>query len=202
VECHEKTSPSAYFSVAWKSEFTARLIGRGTIGEAMSEPFLAEIRLFAFDFPPAGWATCDGQLLPITQNQSLYSLLGTTYGGNGRTSFALPDLRGRAPLHLDPPNPLGSRAGEETHSLGANEIPAHAHGAQATTALADSADGLGRLLGNVEGARFAITPYGSSGAPQALIASSVTGGPIGQGHENMQPFLTINFCIALSGIFP
>jgi microcystin-dependent protein len=168
----------------------------------MSQPFLAEIRIFPFNFAPSGWATCDGQLLLIGQNQSLFSILGTTYGGDGRTSFALPDLRGRAPLHFDPPNPLGKKAGEEAHSLSVDEIPPHAHGAQATTAAADSADGTGRLLGDVEGARFAITPYGAGGGAQALVASSISGGPIGQGHENMQPFLTINFCIALSGIFP
>jgi microcystin-dependent protein len=168
----------------------------------MSEPFLAEIRAFAFNFPPNGWATCDGQLLPINQNQSLFSILGTTYGGDGRTSFALPDLRGRAPLHFDPSHPLGKKSGEETHSLSVNEIPPHVHGAQATTATADSVDGTGRLLGDAEGPRFAITPYGASGTAQALLPSSISGGPTGQGHENMQPFLTINFCIALAGIFP
>ncbi len=168
----------------------------------MSVPFLAEIRLFAFNFPPNGWATCDGQILPINQNQSLYSILGTTYGGDGRTTFGLPDLRGRAPLHFDLSNPLGKLAGEETHSLSTNEIPLHAHGAQATTETADSVDGTGRLLGDAEGLRFAITPYGTGGATQALIASSISGGPSGQGHQNMQPFLVLNFCIALTGIFP
>jgi microcystin-dependent protein len=168
----------------------------------MSEPFLAEIRAFAFNFPPNGWATCDGQLLPINQNQSLFSILGTTYGGDGETSFALPDLRGRAPLHFDASNPLGRMTGEETHSLGSSEIPPHVHGAQATTATADSVDGTGRLLGDTEGQRFAITPYGAGGTTQALIASSISGGPSGQGHENMQPFLAVNFCIALSGVFP
>jgi microcystin-dependent protein len=169
----------------------------------MSEPFLAEIRLFGFSFAPTGWATCDGQILPINQNQSLFALLGTTYGGDGRTSFGLPDLRGRAPLHFDSANHLGLKTGEETHSLSVNEIPSHSHGAQSTNASANSADGTGRLLGNTEGARFAITPYGpGDGATQALLPASVSGGPAGQGHETMQPFLTINMCIALVGLFP
>src|SRR5210317_699847 len=103
----------------------------------MSEPFLAEVKIVGFDFPPRGWATCDGQILPINQNQSLYSLLGTTYGGDGRTTFALPDLRGRTPVHTGDGVTLGQKSGSETHTLNVGEIPAHSHaygsGDQATT---------------------------------------------------------------------
>jgi microcystin-dependent protein len=168
----------------------------------MSEPFLGEVRLFGFNFAPRNWATCDGQILPINQNQSLFALLATTYGGDGRTSFGLPDLRGRAPLHFDSANPLGRKTGEEAHSLSTNEIPSHVHGAQSTSATANSTDGTGRLLGDTSGARFAITPYGAGAQTQTLTPGSISGGPAGQGHDNMQPYLAINFCIALSGLFP
>ena len=168
----------------------------------MSEPFLAEIKIFGFNFAPRGWATCDGQTLPINQNQSLFSLLGTTYGGDGRTTFALPDLRGRAPLHPDGSNPLGNKAGEETHSLSVNEIPSHTHGAQATSATASTTDGTGNLLADTTGARFAITPFGAGTQTETLVPSSVSGGPSGQGHDNMQPYLTLTFGIALQGLFP
>jgi len=172
----------------------------------MSEPFLAEIRIVGFNFPPRGWAFCDGQILPINQNQSLYSLLGTTYGGDGRTSFALPDLRGRTPLHFGASNgvnhPQGQKDGEETHALSVAEMPSHTHGARATTNAAASTDATGNLLAPTGGGRFSITPYGDLSAPQALSSNTVGNNSGGQGHPNMQPYLALNFCIALQGLFP
>lgn len=165
----------------------------------MSEPFLAEIRLVGFNFAPRGWATCDGQILPIMQNQSLYSLLGTTYGGDGRTTFALPDLRGRVPIHFDSTNPQGQSGGEETHTLTAAEMPGHTHQLMASNDTADSAVPNGTAL-----ARSTATDpkWVSPATPVAMAPQTVgaTGG--GQGHENMQPFLALNFCIALNGLFP
>lgn len=166
----------------------------------MSEPFLAEIRIVGFNFAPRSWAFCDGQILPINQNQSLYSLLGTTYGGDGRTSFALPDLRGRVPIHEGASNgtshTLGSKAGEETHTLADPEMPQHTHTIQADTNPSDSQDPTNAVLaksGNI---------YRDSTNLVDMVSGTMadTGG--GQGHENMQPFLALNFCIALSGLFP
>ena len=169
----------------------------------MSEPFLAEIRIVGFNFAPRGWATCDGQILPINQNQSLYSLLGTTYGGDGRTSFALPDLRGRAPIHFGTPSDgsishtLGSKTGEETHSLTANEIPSHTHSPQGTNTTVNSNDPTNRLLGSNSG-----TPYRDNGTRVDMAADMIANEGGNVGHENMQPFTTLNFCIAIQGLFP
>ena len=172
----------------------------------MSEPFLAEIKIVGFDFAPRGWAFCDGQILPINQNQSLYSLLGTTYGGDGRTSFALPDLRGRTPIHVGSSNgvshPLGQKTGEETHTLSTHEIPQHEHEARATSATVTSTDPEGKLLAVTSGGPFSIIPYGDRTSPQALHGSTVANGGGGQGHNNMQPYLTLSYCIALQGLFP
>lgn len=173
----------------------------------MSEPFLAEVRMVGFNFAPRGWAFCDGQILPINQNQSLYSLLGTTYGGDGRTSFALPDLRGRTPIHVGrsdggPDHPLGQKSGEETHTLSAAEMPQHTHTLHATTDTANQASPSGNLPAQVAATLDAI--YGSAGDSLGVNLSSAsvanTGGS--QGHDNMQPFLAVNFCIALQGLFP
>jgi len=170
----------------------------------MSEPFLAEIHIFGFNFPPRGWATCDGQVLPINQNQSLYSLLGTTYGGDGRTTFALPDLRGRTPLHVGNSTTPGSvnhsqgqKSGEETHILTPSEMPGHDHSVAANAASATSDEPQGNLP-----ARAGFDAYGGATALGAFGTETVndTGG--GQGHDNMQPWLAVNFCIALQGIFP
>ncbi|GHA13489.1 tail Collar domain-containing protein [Arenicella chitinivorans] len=162
----------------------------------MSEPFLAEVRMVGFNFAPRGWAFCDGQILPINQNQSLYSLLGTTYGGDGRSSFALPDLRGRVPMHTDNGVTEGHKSGEETHTLSANEIPQHQHYAQASTNNGSAVDPTGRVLGQ------ALNVYANPTATTTLRAGSVTNVGGGQAHNNMQPSIVINFCIALKGLFP
>ena len=167
----------------------------------MSEPFLAEVRIVGFNFPPRGWALCDGQILPINQNQSLYSLLGTTYGGDGRTSFALPDLRGRTPIHVGGGITQGERSGEETHILSEAETPSHSHGAKASSSTASSSSGSANLLGVGGGGRRPLTPYGSLTQTTPLTNGQVsnTGG---QAHNNMQPYLALNFVIALQGLFP
>ncbi len=168
----------------------------------MSEPFLAEIRIVGFNFAPRGWAFCDGQLLPINQNQSLYSLLGTTYGGDGRTSFALPDLRGRTPIHMASGHALGSEKGSEGEAISSAQMPGHAHDAKATNAEATSINAAGNLLGDIADARFSITPYADLTSPQALVSTTLANAGAGQPHNNMQPFLALNFCIALQGLFP
>lgn len=165
----------------------------------MSEPFIAEIRPFAFNFAPRGWALCDGQLLPINQNQSLYALLGTTYGGDGRTSFGLPDIRGRVPVHEASSLPLGTRNGEETVHLGSNEIPGHTHTSISASSDAGTAS---TVAGNVPAGSGAALIYGDPNNLEAMNGTSLgnTGG--NQGHNNMQPFQTLNYCIALQGLFP
>lgn len=167
----------------------------------MSEPFLAEVRMVGFNFAPRGWAFCDGQILPINQNQSLYSLLGTTYGGDGSTSFALPDLRGRAPIHVGRSNGggehrLGQKAGEETHTLSISELPDHRHDVMASSAAADAPTPAEHVLASANNVWH--NPANLTGLRPGTIAS--TGG--GQAHDNMQPCLAINFCIALRGLFP
>lgn len=164
----------------------------------MSEPFLGEIRIFGFDFPPRGWAFCDGQILPISQNQSLYSLLGTTYGGNGRTDFALPDMRGRTPMHRGDNNQLGSKGGEETHALSIAEIPGHDHKVFATSTVATAPVPNGNQL--ADSAPNEI--YRAAGSGAALNAATIGSAGGGQGHDNMQPWLALRFCIALQGLFP
>jgi len=168
----------------------------------MSEPFLAEVRIVGFNFAPRGWAFCDGQILPINQNQSLYSLLGTTYGGDGRTSFALPDLRGRTPIHVGASNgtahTLGSKSGEETHTLSANEMPQHDHVLQGTSATGNTPiPAAGTLL-----AASANVPYADPANLTDMRATAVATVGGGQAHNNMQPYLAVNFCIALQGLFP
>ena len=164
----------------------------------MSEPFLAEIRIVGFNFAPRGWAFCDGQILPINQNQSLYSLLGTTYGGDGRTTFALPDLRGRTPVHIGNGFLLGEKSGEETHTLSAAEMPQHDH------ALRASADGGSTPLptGNVLASSAPSEQYHPPTTMVPLAAGTVANVGGGQAHDNMQPYLALSFCIALQGLFP
>lgn len=167
----------------------------------MSEPFLAEVRLMGFNFAPRGWAFCDGQILPINQNQSLYSLLGTTYGGDGRTSFALPDLRGRTPIHTgrsngDEDHQLGQKSGEETHTLSAAEMPQHEHTLQGTSVAATTTTPTDQLLAETSGFYRAPPP------DTTLLGATVMNVGGGQAHENMQPYIAVNFCIALQGLFP
>ena len=163
----------------------------------MSTRFISEIRLMSFGFAPQGWAQCNGQLLPINQNQALFSLLGTTYGGNGQTNFALPDLRGRVPIHEGQGHTLGERAGQEFHTLILSEMPAHIHTAQASTNTGNVQNGAGNVLGAVPG-----RIYADPGNLAPLHPSTVTNVGGSQPHENRQPLLTLNYCIALTGIFP
>lgn len=168
----------------------------------MSEPFLAEIRIFGFTFPPRGWAMCDGQLLPINQYQSLYSLLGTTYGGDGRTSFGLPDLRGRAPIHEGQGaglsnRQLGVRSGVENAVLTAAQMPSHGHVLKGTSDPASSTS-----PGATVPATTREDVYGSAESLVAQRSDAVQSAGSGQGHPNMQPYLVLNFCIALQGLFP
>jgi microcystin-dependent protein len=163
----------------------------------MAEPFLGEIRMLTCSFPPDGWAHCNGQLLAINQNQALFSLLGTMYGGDGRTTFGLPDLRGRIPVHVGGGISQGERGGEETHTLIVTEMPAHSHTAQAASVAGDEPSPTGRVWG-VQTAALAYAP--TPNVAMAGTAAAVAGGS--QPHANMPPFLVINFCIALLGNFP
>jgi microcystin-dependent protein len=166
----------------------------------MAEPFLSEIRVMSFVFPPRGWALCNGQLLPINQNQGLFSLLGTTFGGDGRVNFALPDLRGRTPIHVGSGHVLGERGGEQAHTLSIAELPAHTHVASASTVAATSPDPTNNLLATASAALG--TPYGTAANGAAMAPGTVGNVGGSQAHLNMQPFLTLSFCIALQGIFP
>lgn len=163
----------------------------------MAEPFLSEIRIMSFQFAPKGWALCNGQLLPINQNQALFSLLGTTFGGDGRVNFALPDLRGRTPIHVGSGHTLGERGGEQAHTLSIAELPQHTHVAQGTSATGDSVIPTSNVLADSPSQLYA--PFGST---TTLAPSSVTNTGGSQAHLNMQPFLALNFCIGLQGIFP
>ena len=162
----------------------------------MAEPFLSEIRLMSFNFAPKGWAMCNGQLMPINQNQALFSLLGTTYGGDGRVNFGLPDLRGRTPIHVGSGFTLGERGGEQAHTLTQAEMPQHLHIENVQTANGDQLLPTGTLLAS------AANMYTAPANLTSLDPSTVL--PVGgsQPHQNLQPYLTINFCIALQGIFP
>lgn len=166
----------------------------------MAEPFLAEIRVMSFHFPPKGWAFCDGQSLPIGQNPALYALLGTIYGGDGRTTFALPDLRGRVPIHAGAGHTLGDRGGVREHALTVPELPAHSHPLRASAAPANASppSPSGNLLADSTPARAYTPPSGGSPMRSGTIAEAGGSEP----HQNMQPFLTLSFCIALQGAFP
>ncbi len=165
----------------------------------MSEPFLAEIRIVGFNFAPRGWAGCDGQILPINQNQSLYSLLGTTYGGDGRTSFALPDLRSRTPIHKGDSHSLGQKGGVETVTLSAAQMPSHTHNSVQATNNASTSDeiGTGVVLG-----KAGANAYGSLSTKVGMKAGMVTSAGGSQAHNNTQPSTVVNFIIALQGLFP
>jgi len=165
----------------------------------MAEPFLSEIRIFSFGFAPKGWALCDGQLLPINQNQALFSLLGTTYGGDGRVNFALPNLQSRTPIHMGSGHTLGERGGEQGHTLSISEIPTHTHvfNASTTAAAANTPPG-GSYLGQSSG----VFLYAAAANLTSMAANAISNVGGSQAHLNMQPFLVLNFSIALQGIFP
>ena len=163
----------------------------------MSEPFLSEIKIISWNYAPRGWAFCNGQVLPINQNQALFSLLGTTYGGDGRTNFGLPNLQGRTAVHFGNGFSLGEMGGEQSHILNATEMPTHTHAAYGTTSDGDSDAPATNYLG------AAPNMYGPATSLTAINPSTVgagTGG--GQPHNNLQPYLVLNFIIALQGIFP
>lgn len=168
----------------------------------MAEPFLSEIRLMSFGYAPQGWAQCNGQLLPINQNQALFSLLGTTYGGNGQTNFQLPNLQGRTPIHKGNGFTLGEAGGTQTHTLTINEIPAHTHTLNAI-APSNNATNTNLTSNNFLSNSAPAEMYTSN--PKSLtpaISGTLAAGGGSQAHTNMQPYLVINFCIALQGIFP
>lgn len=162
----------------------------------MSEPFLSEIKMMTFNFPPKGWAFCNGALMPINQNQALFSLLGTTYGGNGQTNFALPNLQGKVPIHMGSGFTLGQTGGETSHTLTISEMPQHPHTFQGTTNPADNAAVTNNLMAT------STNLYTSPANLTTLVGSTVGNAGGSQPHENMQPYLTLSFCIALQGIFP
>src|SRR6185295_4542002 len=163
----------------------------------MADPFLSEIRIFSFGFAPKGWALCNGQLLPINQNQALFSLLGTTFGGDGRVNFALPDLRARVPIHVGDGHTLGEKGGEQSHTLSLSELAAHTHTVAAnSTATGGNASPNGNFLGGANNA------YHTSTSLTPFNAGTVTSVGGSQAHSNTQPFLAWTFGIALQGIFP
>lgn len=165
----------------------------------MSEPFIGEIRMFAGNFAPRGWALCDGQLMAISQNDALFSLFGTIYGGDGRTTFALPDLRGRAPMHLGSgpgltPYTIGARGGAESVTLSSNQLPVHTHGVQASAFPATSRDGADQVLAQGDTNLYGPTADGDIAGPVAVGGS--------QSHTNLMPYQCLNFIVALVGIYP
>jgi microcystin-dependent protein len=170
--------------------------GRDFSVNNVSESFMAEIRIVSFNFPPSGWARCNGQLLPINQNQALFALLGTTYGGNGQTNFALPNLQGRVPIHFDASYDLGEAAGSTSVLLNVQQLPTHMHAVMVNSAAGTSANPGNNFLGNSNN---------MYAAPQSLTPmdpGTITSVGGSQPHNNMMPYLTLNFIIALQGIFP
>jgi len=164
----------------------------------MSDPFLGEIKIITWNFAPKGWALCNGQFLPINQNQALFSLLGTTYGGNGQTTFALPDFRGRVPAHMGGGLTLGERAGSAAVTLNIQQLPAHTHFINSSNTQGTDANPIGTSL-LAKSVANSYGPFGNSVAMNPAIIGNVGGS---QPHENRQPFLVLNFIIALQGIFP
>jgi microcystin-dependent protein len=165
----------------------------------MAEPFLSEIRIMSFVFPPKGWALCNGQLLPINQNQGLFSLLGTTFGGDGRVNFGLPDLRGNTPIAVGNGHVLGEKGGTQAVTLSIAQIPTHVHTASGTSNAASTGTPTNTLM------MAKSTPqnlYAAFGSPVSMAPNVVANVGGSQAHLNMQPFLTLSFCIALQGIFP
>jgi microcystin-dependent protein len=166
----------------------------------MSTPFLGELRVVAYTFAPRGWVMCNGQLLAINQNAALFAILGTTYGGNGTTDFALPNFQGRAPIHTGGSFPLGASGGEQNHNLILSEIPQHNHSVNGSSANGNTQTAKGNTWA-VEGSNTTfIYSNDSASAQMGGAAIALAGG--GQPHDNMQPYLVLNFIIALQGIFP
>ena len=163
----------------------------------MSEPFLGQISVFSFSFAPKGWALCNGQLLPINQNQALFALMGTMYGGNGQTNFALPNLRGRAPVHMGSGIHQGQASGAVAEVLSANQMPTHTHRVSASDATADRTTPVGNVW-----ARPAANAYGEPVSAVPMRSDLVTQVGGSQPHNNMQPYTVLSFCVALQGIFP
>jgi microcystin-dependent protein len=163
----------------------------------MSEPFLSEIKIVSFNFAPKGWALCNGQFLPINQNQALFSLLGTTYGGNGQTTFALPNLRGRVPIHEGNGHTLGEAAGSTAVTINLQQLPSHNHLVNATNNAAAGDDATNNVY-----AQAGLNAYGPFGSSVAMGNNAITSIGGSQPHNNMMPYLVLNFIIALQGIFP
>jgi len=179
----------------------------------MSEPFMGEIKIISWNFPPKGWAFCNGQLMQINQNQALFSILGTTYGGDGRTTFALPNLQGRMPVYVGNGIALGELGGETAHTVNISEMPAHNHvmagdGVTADTSNSNTPNPAGKVLGQSAGTGgtptqpFGANIYNSANANSSLAPQCVSNSGGSQPHENMSPYLVLNFIIALQGIFP
>jgi len=166
----------------------------------MSQPFIGEIRMFGGNFAPAGWAFCDGSLMPISENDALFNLIGTTYGGDGQETFALPNLQSSIPLHQGAGFTIGEAAGTESVTLTTQQIPIHNHALMGSASTASSTDPAGNVAARL--AVAGVFPYGSDNPPLSLAPQSV--GPTGgsQPHDNMQPYLVVNFIISLFGIFP
>ncbi len=168
----------------------------------MSEPFIGEIRMFAGNYPPKGWAACDGQLLQVHENQALFSIIGAIYGGDGRTNFALPDLKGRFPMHTSPTYPQGNARGQESVTLVEAQMPSHSHSSAAYVAsTVDDQDPTGKYCGKDTG-RSALSIYSNSKTDAKMAENEVASAGGNQAHDNMPPYLPIYFIIALQGIFP
>ena len=171
----------------------------------MADPFVAEIRIFGFNFAPLGWAFCNGQLLPISQNTALFSLLGTNYGGNGKSNFALPDMQGNAPMHPGQGpglslHDLGEMAGSTTETLLQGEMPAHSHALMSLGVAGNRTNPIGNTIARVTAGNPFLPPAGAATVQMSLQTVAPVGG--GQPHNNMMPYLTMNFCIAMQGVFP
>lgn len=164
----------------------------------MGQPYIGEIRMFAGAFAPAGWMKCEGQILPISENSTMFSVIGTRFGGDGINTFGLPDLRGRAPMHFSSRFPLAQSAGQEKVTLNGNQIPSHTHVLQAANGLATESSPVGAFLGD----SYSVTPYVNTVGNGDMHTSGLAGVGGNQPHENMQPFICLTYIISLYGIFP